>query len=154
MRICSIEGCQRKHHSHDLCHMHVSRLQRLGTTGQADPIQHHIFGQVGCSAKACNEPHWANGYCQRHGHIARCYGVNVDWYDQQRSLGCQICGSTIDRFTIDHDHRCCSGEITCGKCVRGVICRQCNLMLGGAKDQIEILQAGINYLMSRALKEG
>jgi hypothetical protein len=31
---------------------------------------------------------------------------------------------------VDHDHSCCPGRQTCGKCVRGLICRQCNTAFG------------------------
>jgi hypothetical protein len=31
---------------------------------------------------------------------------------------------------IDHDHKCCSGRITCGQCVRGILCTDCNHMVG------------------------
>jgi hypothetical protein len=30
---------------------------------------------------------------------------------------------------IDHDHDCCPGSYTCGKCVRGVLCAPCNRTL-------------------------
>jgi len=31
---------------------------------------------------------------------------------------------------IDHDHACCPGDWTCGKCVRGALCVGCNTRLG------------------------
>jgi hypothetical protein len=34
------------------------------------------------------------------------------------------------RFHVDHDHKCCPGAITCGECVRGILCRDCNITLG------------------------
>lgn len=39
---------------------------------------------------------------------------------------------------VDHDHR--TGE------VRGLLCRRCNVMIGYAKDDVQILEGGIEYL--------
>ena len=47
---------------------------------------------------------------------------------------------------IDHDHNCCPGKITCGKCIRGLLCSSCNLSLGGFNDDINMLQLAIDYL--------
>ena len=38
---------------------------------------------------------------------------------------CAICGNperTRKRLSIDHDHACCPGIKTCGKCIRGLLC--------------------------------
>lgn len=50
----------------------------------------------------------------------------------------------IKRLSIDHDH--ITDEI------RGLLCGKCNAMLGLARDDIEILFAAIEYLLSS--KEG
>ena len=31
---------------------------------------------------------------------------------------------------VDHDHSCCEGPMTCGKCRRGILCVKCNNRLG------------------------
>lgn len=54
------------------------------------------------------------------------------------SVDCDLCGERFARknhqalSVVDHDHHCCDfGEaISCGRCVRGIICPTCNVMLG------------------------
>lgn len=31
---------------------------------------------------------------------------------------------------VDHDHDCCPGGWSCGRCVRGLICSECNVLEG------------------------
>ena len=60
---------------------------------------------------------------------------------------CKICGNTYEDISkhgglyIDHCH-------ATGK-VRGLLCRNCNNLLGVSKDNIVILQEAINYLKSQ-----
>ena len=49
-------------------------------------------------------------------------------------------------WVVDHDHSCCPGQSSCGKCVRGLICGPCNRMLGIANDTPEILEGAARYL--------
>jgi hypothetical protein len=53
---------------------------------------------------------------------------------------CAICGpwtgyngATRDLST-DHDHDCCDGPTSCGKCIRGLLCKHCNDLLGRTHD--------------------
>ena len=47
---------------------------------------------------------------------------------------------------IDHNHDCCPGSRSCGKCVRGLLCHNCNTALGLMKDSKEDLKKLIEYL--------
>lgn len=45
---------------------------------------------------------------------------------------CAICRespSGNNSLRVDHDHNCCPGKLTCGKCVRGLLCINCNRSL-------------------------
>lgn len=73
------------------------------------------------------------------------YGITIEDYDkllETQSNGCAICGKTPEkngrRLYVDHDHE--TGII------RGLLCRDCNLILGFAHDNISTLARAINYL--------
>ena len=64
---------------------------------------------------------------------------------------CAICGTRPKEgglgLAIDHDHACCPriGQ-SCGKCIRGLLCGNCNTALGSFKDDPRLLRAAIDYL--------
>ena len=55
-------------------------------------------------------------------------------------------------LAVDHDHGCCPGERSCGKCVRGLVCRDCNAMLGLARDNADSLRRAASYLTDWAVR--
>jgi hypothetical protein len=61
---------------------------------------------------------------------------------------CAICTEELgDDYQVDHDHSCCPGKrISCGRCVRGLLCRTCNVILGQVNDSVPRLRAAIDYL--------
>jgi hypothetical protein len=79
------------------------------------------------------------------------YNLTLTDYNElldSQNGACAICGlePTSRRLAVDHDHACCPGEKSCGKCVRGLLCTNCNLGIGAAQDNIAILEAMIIYL--------
>lgn len=82
------------------------------------------------------------------------YGISYDEYLEilrNQNNSCAICHVDFDTANenphIDHDHLCCSTALTsCGKCIRGLLCRRCNMFLGAAEDDIIILSNAIKYL--------
>jgi hypothetical protein len=70
---------------------------------------------------------------------------------ESQEFKCAICLNDLDfeqhgGVCVDHDHSCCLGETTCGKCVRGILCGTCNKGLGSFRDDTSLLEAAINYL--------
>lgn len=82
------------------------------------------------------------------------YGISPEEYNvmvESNNGICPLCqrppsGSGTSLWAIDHDHGCCSGTATCGKCVRGLICHNCNKTLGLVGDSVETLLAMVEYL--------
>lgn len=66
---------------------------------------------------------------------------------------CDACGTTETgsewSWHVDHDHSCCPGPKSCGKCVRGLLCHSCNVTLGMMQDKRERLLALVAYLGNR-----
>lgn len=81
------------------------------------------------------------------------YGLTQQQYNELlvgQGGGCAMCGKSPEEngraLAVDHDHSCCPGKKTCGKCVRGLLCSNHNAMLGYANDDTNILRRAINYL--------
>lgn len=77
------------------------------------------------------------------------YGLSKDQYLDmiiKQNNVCAICKQKTERrLSIDHDHSCCKVG-SCGNCVRGLLCSNCNSALGFVKDNILILESMISYL--------
>lgn len=91
-------------------------------------------------------------------HRKRKYGLSEEGFDallQSQNNQCAICysvegGGNGNAWHVDHNHSCCPGIITCGSCVRGILCSKCNQGIGYFQDSAEILRAAANYLEANA----
>lgn len=75
----------------------------------------------------------------------------ADWDDiftafwEAQEGKCYLCGAGLDRegdraIHLDHDHSCCPLGRTCERCRRGLACKNCNHILGIAKDDFAQLR--------------
>ena len=90
----------------------------------------------------------------RASHLKRKFGLTPDAYAEMSALQggvCVICRQpetkvcrtgVVQPLSVDHDHA--TGR------VRGLLCCNCNRMLGSAQDSVEVLQAAANYLSTHA----
>lgn len=60
-------------------------------------------------------------------------------------LGCRATGKTR-RLAVDHDHKCCPGRTSCGKCIRGLLCFVHNEMFGRNGDNPAVFRDMADYL--------
>lgn len=79
------------------------------------------------------------------------YNLTIEQYDDlyDRQLGrCPGCLTPLSeaKVCVDHDHSCCAGPRSCGKCVRGLLCDSCNNALGRAKDDPQVLLRLASYI--------
>lgn len=111
--------------------------------------------------------HLRSEHQNKYGHCSACYRENArknmlsskyklteDEFEaklEAQEYKCAICFDDLDfdkhgGVCIDHDHSCCPGETTCGKCVRDILCGTCNKALGGFKDSRTVLLSALRYL--------
>ena len=81
---------------------------------------------------------------KQHG-LERRYGRPQAELEAMLAAGCALCGER-ENLHIDHDHDCCPGKESCGKCVREALCQRHNMGLGLLDHDIEVLRKAIAYL--------
>lgn len=93
------------------------------------------------------------------------HNVSIEWWRLAKDgASCAICDADIltpiphsgkgsgwrAPLVVDHDHLCCPGQKSCGKCVRGFLCPNCNTAIGFMKDDPDRLAAAADYLRSHS----
>lgn len=81
------------------------------------------------------------------------FGITYERYEAmlaEQGGGCAICGKQqtegSPRLSVDHDHTCCQGKRSCGECVRGLLCSDCNFGIGKFRDLPDLLIKAASYL--------
>jgi len=129
-----------------------------GVSGNSGSLARHVVAthEFVCKYPECTAgPHKGQGYCEYHYGTYRALkkrGLTYETYTKmwnQQGGCCAICrtpkkmvgdkaATKVNVLHVDHCHASSS--------VRGLLCIQCNLMLGHAKDNSGVLQAAIAYL--------
>lgn len=83
------------------------------------------------------------------------YRMSLDDYKallKKQNGVCAVCNevSVGRRLAVDHDHACCPGARSCGRCVRALLCTRCNTVLGYVRDSQELLSKMIDYLKEKS----
>ena len=165
--ICSFDGCDRPHHSIGLCTTHWAQRKRgvpLQPIGYYKPsLVRDSEGRKKCfrcaewktesefyaHPKANDKLNGVCKHCVRMEKTEKQYNLPTGWVAEQLNRldnVCPVCSMSKSRWAVDHDHSCCLGQSSCGSCVRGLICRECNILLGMANDTPEILEGAARYL--------
>ena len=155
---------ERKHYSRGLCescyqsarlggrldnHNRITRA--LDTSGVV--CEHHDAPKV--AHGLCKSCHYKLRVASGHGKFNRAwyleneYGLTEDQYNEMLAAqngGCAICENqetavrhgSVQRLSVDHDHK--TGA------VRGLLCKECNHLIGNSHDNVCILEQAILYL--------
>ena len=80
------------------------------------------------------------------------FGITLETFEamlKQQNYVCKIChkpNPSGNRLSIDHDHKCCPKNKSCGLCVRGLLCERCNMGIGVFQDDPLLLREASDYL--------
>jgi hypothetical protein len=84
-------------------------------------------------------------YRAQAGRCAICDNAMAMAYDPTRTSGKR--GPAPDGAHIDHDHACCPGRKSCGRCVRGLLCARCSAGIERFRDNAEIMRSAADYVV-------
>jgi len=95
-------------------------------------------------------------FLQRRSWLKQMYNMTPEQYDAlltAQNNACALCDKSADerRLAVDHDHNCCPGKRSCGRCVRGLLCTQCNRLLGWVDARRERID---NYCANSFMRKG
>lgn len=158
-----------------LCQHHYDKLRRAGQLERVQQTRTNVLLRDELDNKLCircrkwlPETKYSSNISRKDGLAPYCRPCVKDlWVMQERDrryglpvgtiqstldaqgYRCAICSDKIDNSAqVDHDHECCPKGISsaCGNCVRGVLCKPCNMLLGSARDSVKTLLAAAAYL--------
>lgn len=177
-RVCEFEGCGRAYCRGGLCLTHalqrdaglpLTPIRGWRVRHERDERGHKLC--VGCEewlpeASFGRNAKNSDGFgtycrtCMRDRQRERTFGISRERYRQllaDQGGVCAICRelcSTKRDLAVDHDHGCCPGSKSCGGCIRGLLCGNCNLGIGQLKEDIGRLTSAIAYLTSKSVLHG
>ena len=110
----------------------------------------YIVKKTGKPKRACRACARANSLIQN----VKLHGITVSQFEillKMQDQKCAICSREFWKEcsgpNIDHDHSCCDKPRgSCGRCIRGLLCANCNVGLGAFMDNQDLLIKSAKYL--------
>lgn len=172
-RTCSFDNCDLQHYADGFCNGHFQQNKNTGVLKPLitrPPMRDRaaLAAEIAAGVRTCidceqqlpldcfsKDGSGFTTFCKSCGsdrYIKRMYGVSREsWEAYLESQGncCAICKTDdpghSNGWATDHDHSCCPGEKTCGRCVRAILCQRCNASVGFIETHPD-LEAVMRYL--------
>jgi hypothetical protein len=170
--VCTVPGCGRDRVAWGLCGTHDYRVKTHGHVGPSPRSQSRAETTAADGTRQCfkcgerklftaeffpedaRRPPALKGTCRtclraavRNSSRIALYGIGSAQFDQIMAAqggACALCGMQLDgeskKTTAHVDHCHSTGK------VRGILCHQCNVLLGNARESPALLAAAITYL--------
>lgn len=144
------------------CRFKKYRKRKFGYLDCGVPKRHRVYKNKGEKSKQRGKTTYESFFSKytpeektiirKHQKLMESYNMSLEEYQYaclSQEYKCGICGEVRKKFPsekkrdvlyVDHDHA--TGKI------RGLVCSLCNVMLGNARDSVDILSLGIKYLLS------
>lgn len=169
-KICAIVDCHNKAWARGWCNTHYMQWRRQGDPEKRERHPRTLETKNKCThcgkllppedfhvrKKSNTRYSWCKR-CVRLYLLKKNYNLDephiVKILEDQSGL-CAGCGKDLkDNFCVDHDHSCCAGEKTCGRCVRGLLCKPCNLYLKNVENNFDRIKRMVAYLGKHNIKQ-
>lgn len=148
---CSFPPCPNGVKSKGFCPTHYSQHSRgmpLSEVLPDNPCPSPECGRMKSATalrcKRCNQFRWRYGLDEK---AVTAYLLPENYFCG--NLGCD----EVKTLHMDHDHACCPAgkfetrhRVSCGKCVRGWLCKGCNNSLGFLQENPRRIQGLLDYL--------
>lgn len=151
---CRYPGCPRPLHRRGYCFGHAkqeaAKLPLTGFTAQCEVFECEEIVTLALGGVVCRKHRqqaWRFNISQVE--LVKFWGKGKCW-----NFGCE----NIGNLHMDHDHSCCPpgkykrGKHSCGNCVRGMLCKDCNTTLGQMKESPRKIRGLANYLNRTEIK--
>lgn len=151
---CSFNPCDNPRKSKGFCSTHYAQMSRGAALSQVLPDNP-------CPSPDCGrmKSHSARR-CKRCNQLRWRYSLTDSWLDLNFAPGrykCSNLGCEKDTLLqVDHDHACCpegrfgsSHKRSCGRCVRGWLCKGCNVALGLLQENPQKIRGLLEYITDK-----
>lgn len=143
------EGCGRQARKRQYALYCSPCWQKAGRPQRECSVCHESFSRDTMLGTRCRPCVSTANHAKR---VHKTYGLEPGQYElllAAQDGKCFICRrkAGAKRLSVDHDHACCAGPVSCGKCVRGLLDKACNRFLGYIRDDANAAYRMADYLV-------